>query len=336
MTGPVLARVEGLFVEYPGPSSSIRAIDGVDLQIHPGETLALVGESGSGKSTLARALVGLEPPTRGSVWFEGEKLEAFPSRARRARCKDLQMVFQDPDASLNPRMTIQAALIEPLELHERMNRETQESRLLELMRDVGLDPALRLRYPHELSGGQRQRVCIARALAVRPRLLVCDEAVSALDVSVQAQILNLLLDLKRRFGLSYLFITHDLRVVRQIADRVAVMLEGKILELGESPAIFQEPAHPYTRLLLSSIPSLERGAASAKPSGVPPSPPPTGTGCRFQARCPVAFPRCRSEEPPLFDLEGRKSRCFLAESATETHTPEPSGTGPKPDPSIRV
>jgi oligopeptide/dipeptide ABC transporter ATP-binding protein len=307
-----LVRLDGLRVHY-GP---VRAVDGVDLQILRGETLALVGESGCGKSTLARALIGLEKPSAGSVHFDGQPLEAFPARSRRARCKDLQMVFQDPDASLNPRMTIQGAIGEPLELHERPSRTDRQHRVLELMRDVGLDPALRLRYPHELSGGQRQRVCIARALAVRPKLLVCDEAVSALDVSVQAQILNLLLELKQSFGLAYLFITHDLRVVRHIADRVAVMYLGQIVEFGPTDRIFTAPSHPYTRVLLASVPAIgaeQAAVQAAAVSGEPPSPSNPPPGCRFQTRCPSVMPRCRTEAPPLFPLPDRQTRCFLVE-----------------------
>jgi oligopeptide transport system ATP-binding protein len=311
-----LAELRDLRMHYRASGAPIRAVDGVDLRLERGETLALVGESGCGKSTLARAMMGLEKPTAGTVLFEGTVLPAFPARARRGRSRDLQMVFQDPDASLNPRMTIQAAVGEPLDLHERLSSRDREARVNELMRDVGLDPALRLRYPHELSGGQRQRVCIARALAVRPKLLVCDEAVSALDVSVQAQILNLLLELKRSFGLSYLFITHDLRVVRHIADRVMVMYLGQIMETGETDRIFAEPAHPYTRVLLASVPVI--GRERREPTaigGEPPSPANPPPGCRFQTRCPSVMARCRTEQPPLYDLGGRQARCFLVEEA---------------------
>lgn len=338
MTDSALVRLERLRVHYPGAPGPIRAVDGVDLEILGGETLALVGESGSGKSTLARALIGLEPPTAGIVWFEDQKLEAFPSPARRARCKDLQMVFQDPDASLNPRMTIQAAISEPIELHEGLGREQRERRMMDLMRDVGLDPALRLRYPHELSGGQRQRVCIARALAVRPRLLVLDEAVSALDVSVQAQILNLLADLKQSFGLSYLFITHDLRVVRHIADRVAVMYLGQIVEIGATDPIFAEPAHPYTRVLLASLPTIDSDQTPAAPLvGEPPSPANPPPGCRFQTRCPSVFSRCRQEEPALYRLTNRRARCFLVENADFDGTVGGAEQGPsKPEAELPV
>lgn len=311
-----LVELRDLRVTYPGNPKPLRAVDGVTLHIDKGETLALVGESGCGKSTLARALAGLERPASGSVHFLGEPLPAFPSSARRARCRDLQMVFQDPDASLNPRMTIQSAIGEPLDLHDSLSRGDRDGRVLDLMREVGLDPALRLRYPHELSGGQRQRVCIARALAVRPKLLICDEAVSALDVSVQAQILNLLLDLKESLGLSYLFITHDLRVVRHVADRVAVMYLGQIAELGPTEDLFAAPAHPYTRVLLGSVPDVGAGPSVPAPiRGEPPSPANPPPGCRFQTRCPDVMERCRSEMPALYVLGRRRARCFLVESA---------------------
>lgn len=326
-----LAQLTKLRVHYPASPRPVRAVDGVDLEIRTGETLALVGESGCGKSTLARALMGLEAPTSGTVQFDGAALEAFPSRARRARCRDLQMVFQDPDASLNPRMTIQSAISEPLGLHERLESKERERRVLALMADVGLDPALRLRYPHELSGGQRQRVCIARALAVRPKLLVCDEAVSALDVSVQAQILNLLMELKRSFELSYLFITHDLRVVRHIADRVVVMYLGQVVEIGETAAIFAEPSHPYTRVLLASVPTIgsETAPRATAIGGEPPSPANPPPGCRFQTRCPRVFERCRHEEPPLYELPDRQSRCFLVEERARVASLE-SGAPERP------
>ena len=220
-----LLEVRDLRVHFPlGEAGQVvRAVDGVSLAVSAGETLALVGESGCGKSTLARAAVGLVRPTHGDIFFEGQRLEPLGAPSRRPVCQKLQMVFQDPDASLDPRLTVAAAVSEALELHSSLARAERAERVQELLNDVGLDPTLGSRFPHELSGGQKQRVCIARALAPGPRLLVCDEAVSALDVSIQAQILNLLAELKERRGLAYLFITHDLRVVRHIADRVAVM-----------------------------------------------------------------------------------------------------------------
>lgn len=316
MSAPPLIELRDLYLHYPSKPAPVRAVDGVTLDIAPGETLALVGESGSGKSTLARVLVGLEAPTAGSVHFLGEPLPAFPSAARRARSRDLQMVFQDPDASLNPRRTVGSAVGEPLDIHERLGRAERERRIQTLLAQVGLDAALQSRYPHELSGGQRQRVCIARALAVHPKLLVCDEAVSALDVSVQAQILNLLADLKRELGLSYLFITHDLRVVRHIADRVAVMYLGQIVELGPTAQVFTEPAHPYTRVLLDAVPVIHADAPplAASIQGDVPSPANPPSGCRFHTRCPAVFDRCPKEPgPPLFQLHARRARCWLVE-----------------------
>jgi oligopeptide/dipeptide ABC transporter ATP-binding protein len=225
------------------------------------------------------------------------------------------MVFQDPDASLDPRRTVASAVAEPVELHESLSRADLEARVVELLGAVGLDSALRARYPHELSGGQKQRVCIARALATRPELLVLDEAVSALDVSIQAQILNLLRDLREEFRLSYLFITHDLRVVRQMADRVLVMYLGQVVECAPADALFRSPAHPYTRALLSAIPSLEPAMGTHAPElrGEVPSPARPPTGCRFHPRCPSVMDRCRREPPPLFRDGPRQSRCFLSE-----------------------
>ena len=226
----------------------------------------------------------------------------------------MQMVFQDPDASLNPRLSLAQALREPLRIHDIVPRSEENRRIIELLRRVGMDPTLRNRYPHELSGGQKQRVCIARALAVEPRLLMLDEAVSALDVSVQAQILNLLSDLRSEADLSYLFITHDLAVVRQFADRVFVMYLGQIVEAAPTEQLFDAPAHPYTRALLAAVPRLEVGSMAkvAILRGDVPSPISPPAGCRFHTRCPEAMKRCSSEVPPLVKLPGRRSRCFLA------------------------
>ncbi len=319
MSDAPLVGVSALRLHYPSPAGPIRAVDGVDLEIFPGETLSLVGESGCGKSTLARAVVGLERPTAGRVTFAGAPLEAFPAPSRRALAKRIQMVFQDPDASLNPRATVERAVSEPLEIHERLTRAERERRVLELLERVGIDGALRHRYPHELSGGQRQRVCIARALAVRPELLVCDEAVSALDVSVQAQILNLLADLKQSYSLAYLFITHDLRVVRHVSDRVAVMYLGQIVELARTEELFERPKHPYTEALLASVPTVGGGAPKAQIRGEVPSPARPPSGCRFQTRCPKVMDRCRQALPPLYELGTRKSRCVLVENEATAH-----------------
>ncbi|MDX2054710.1 MAG: ABC transporter ATP-binding protein [Polyangiaceae bacterium] len=315
-TRPPLLRAAALSVHFPGPSGPVRAVDGITLDVRENETLALVGESGCGKSTLARALVGLQPPTAGTVLFEGHELGPLGSRARDARCRDIQMIFQDPDASLNPRLTLEASIAEPLILHERFNSKQRVRRVCDLMAQVGLAPSMRNRYPHELSGGQRQRVCIARALAVRPRLIVCDEAVSALDVSVQAQILNLLKDLQREFGLTYLFITHDLGVVRYMADRIAVMYLGQIVETGSAGDVLDHSTHPYTESLLAAVPSRDPLGHKKRIRllGDVPSPAHPPSGCRFHTRCPKAFARCSQEMPQLYPVSSGESRCFLNEA----------------------
>ncbi len=309
---PLLA-VKDLRLHYPSPAGPVRAVDGVSLELFAGETLALVGESGCGKSTLARAIVGLEAPTSGSVHFRGAPLEPLPKASRRALSRLIQMVFQDPDASLSPRRTIRDTVGEPFDLHERLDRSERERRVQQLLGDVGLDGALAARYPHELSGGQKQRVCIARALAMGPELLVCDEAVSSLDVSIQAQILNLLLELKTKASLSYLFITHDLRVVRHVADRVAVMYLGEIVEMGPARELFETPRHPYTRALLEAVPTLD--PEGKKPvvriAGDVPSPVHPPSGCRFHPRCPEVFERCPREVPAHYPVGRGISKCFL-------------------------
>jgi oligopeptide/dipeptide ABC transporter ATP-binding protein len=313
--GEPLLQVRDVSVHYPAEPHPIRAVDGVSLELARGETLALVGESGCGKSTLARAILGLETPVSGSVHFAGERVLPFPAPSRRALAKRLQMVFQDPDASLNPRLTIHAAVSEGLELHERGDAGARASKVDALLEQVGLDAALGSRYPHELSGGQKQRVSIARALAVGPELLVCDEAVSALDVSIQAQIISLLLDLKSRLGLSYLFITHDLRVVRQLADRVAVMYLGQLVELADVEALYTDPRHPYTRVLLDAVPAVDahRSGQRTRVAGDVPSPARPPSGCRFHPRCPVAMDRCSTAAPRLYEIGSRVARCFLVE-----------------------
>jgi oligopeptide/dipeptide ABC transporter ATP-binding protein len=318
MTSPrePLLELAELSVHFPltGRSERVRAVDGVSLELFRGETLALVGESGCGKSSLARAVVGLLAPTAGELRFAGQKLEPLGARSRRPLCQKLQMVFQDPDASLDPRRPIGEAVGEAVELHTSLPRSERRARVLELFESVGLDRTLEHRYPHELSGGQKQRVCIARALAPGPELLICDEAVSSLDVSIQAQILNLLGELKARLGLSYLFITHDLRVVRHVADRVAVMYLGQIVEIAATSELFAAPLHPYTRALLEAVPSInapERSVALLE--GEVPSPANPPSGCRFHPRCPEVMARCRQEQPKLYELGARRSRCFLSE-----------------------
>jgi len=305
-----LLSAAGVRISFNTPRGTLRAVDGVDLELGASETVALVGESGCGKSTLAKGIVGLEPLASGTLTFQGKALDYRRERFRISR--QLQMVFQDPDASLNPRLTLNQALTEPLRIHGIVPRSDEEAKVCDLLQRVGIDPVLRNRYPHELSGGQKQRVCIARALAVEPKLLILDEAVSALDVSVRAQILNLLSDLKQDLGLAYLFITHDLGVVRQFADRVYVMYLGQMVEVAEVEALFQRPEHPYTQALLASVPRLEVGSFRRERVllGDVPSPLNPPRGCRFHTRCPKVFEKCQ-EAPPVVALEKRVVRCWL-------------------------
>jgi peptide/nickel transport system ATP-binding protein len=297
-------------------------VDGVDLEIGERETVALVGESGCGKSTLARAVLGLENLHSGEIVLRDQVIHRAGSSPRslgvdrRQLSAQLQMVFQNPDASLNPRMTLASALAEPLKIHGKVQKAGLDQAVCELLTQVGIDPSLRNRYPHELSGGQRQRVSIARALAVGPKLLVLDEAVSGLDVSIRAQILNLLVELKERLNLAYLFITHDLGVARHTADRIYVMYLGQVVEVGDAGAILTEPANPYTRALVSAVPSIDpqRQREVMVLRGEVPSPINPPVGCRFHPRCPQAFERCPCEMPQLFQLNQRQVRCFLAQS----------------------
>ena len=323
-----LLSVEDLRVHFSVGGGTVRAVDGVDFQLFPGETLALVGESGCGKSTLAKALVGLNPITHGRALLNGEPITGISRKAMRRHRGQLQLIFQDPYASLNPRFTIAETLGEPLLLHGKATRQNVDSKVCELLGQVGLDTELRLRYPHEFSGGQRQRISIARALAVEPQLLLCDEVTSALDVSIQAQILDLLRSVQQKRGLSYLFITHDLGVVRYIAHRVAVMYVGQIVELRDTESLFESPAHPYTKALLRSIPrvasahslGMAAGASESerKPlSGEVPSAARPPSGCRFHPRCPQAFERCPTEMPRLYDV-GPSWHEAGAGSATDT------------------
>jgi oligopeptide/dipeptide ABC transporter ATP-binding protein len=322
-----LLTVEDLRVHFNVGGGTLRAVDGVDFELFPGETLALVGESGCGKSTLAKALVGLNPITSGRARLHGETITGISRKLLRRFRSELQLVFQDPYASLNPRFTIAETLGEPLLLHGKATRQNVDAKVCELLGQVGLDTELRRRYPHEFSGGQRQRISIARALAVEPRLLLCDEVTSALDVSIQAQILDLLRSVQRQRGLSYLFITHDLGVVRYIAHRVAVMYVGQIVELQETERLFEAPAHPYTKALLSSIPRVARASGGSERkalAGEVPSPARPPSGCRFHPRCPQVFERCAQESPRLYPLRAGaaaspgslpqgQSRCFLDE-----------------------
>jgi peptide/nickel transport system ATP-binding protein/oligopeptide transport system ATP-binding protein len=283
------------------PTAFIRAVDGVSFSVDAGETLALVGESGCGKSTVSRLVLRLIEPDAGQISFEGRDLLALDANDLRAFRRDAQIIFQDPYASLNPRMTISQILTEPLALHDLVPPSRRRERVEELLRLVGLEPRFARRYPHEFSGGQRQRIAIARALAVEPKLIICDEPVSALDVSIRSQILNLLRDLQDRLGLAYIFVSHDLAVVKHIADRVAVMNLGGIVETADAQALFASPRHPYSRALLSAIPVPKPQAKRSRimlqgemPSALHPPP-----GCRFHTRCPYVIDRCRVEPPQL-------------------------------------
>ena len=307
-----LLEVRGLTVHFGAGENPVRAVDGVDLTLHRGETLGLVGESGCGKSTLARAIAGLLPVKEGSVRVDGRELAGLSRRALRRSRPSLQMVFQDPLASLNPRLTIASLVGEALVLHEGLSGSVLDARTSLLMEQVGLDPDRRRQYPHQFSGGQRQRICIARALAARPQLLLCDEVTSALDVSIQAQILNLLADLQEELGIALLFITHDLGVVRTISQRVAVMYLGEIIEERETVGLFESPAHPYTQALLAAAPTLSgRSRPELRISGDVPSPISPPSGCRFHTRCPVVEPRCSQSSPGAVALPGGHARCML-------------------------
>jgi len=303
--GAALLEVEKLVKHFPVPGGGrVHALNGVSFRQARRETIGIVGESGCGKSTLARAVLRLIEPTSGRVRFEGVELGALSARQLRRRRRDLQIVFQDPYASLDPRMRIGALLEEPLLIHGLGARAVRRRRVAELLDLVGLPRDAASRYPHEFSGGQRQRVGIARALAVSPKLVIADEPVSALDVSIRSQILNLLVDLRERLALSYLFISHDLAVIRYISDRVAVMYLGQIVELGEARAIYERPLHPYTQALLSAIPQPdpERRRGRIVLRGDVPNPEQPPTGCPFHPRCPRAMAVCRTEAPEERDL----------------------------------
>lgn len=318
MKDKVLLEARELVKEFPLKGKRvIHAVSGVDLKIYEGETLALVGESGCGKSTLGRTLINLLPATAGTVSFEGREISGIKGKAFAPYRRQMQLVFQDPYASLNPRMTVRDIIAEPLETYKicASRAETTE-KVLELMASVGVPGEFLYRYPHEFSGGQRQRIGIARAIALRPKLIICDEPVSALDVSVQSQVLNLLKDLQEAHGLTYLFISHDLSVVRFMADRVAVMFLGKICEIGDTKEIYEEPLHPYTRFLLEAIPKADprrRDEEKRILEGELPSPVEPPKGCRFHTRCPYATERCRQEEPKLREVKGRQVACHMVE-----------------------
>lgn len=333
-TDESLLEVRGLKMSFPRrrrlfqrDAGSVRAVDGIDLDVRKGETLGLVGESGCGKSTAARAILQLYRPTAGSVRFMGIELTELSRREKRRTRRHMQLIFQDPYASLNPRMRVGDIIAEPLDVHRLAKGPERRERVEELLRIVGLNPASTTRFVHEFSGGQRQRIGVARALAVQPELIVADEPVSALDVSIQAQIVNLLEGLQERFGLSYLFVAHDLAVVRHISDRVAVMYLGKIVEFADRSSLYERPLHPYTQALLSAVPipdpEVEERRRRIILTGDVPSPVNPPSGCRFHTRCwlrkKLGNPDiCVTEEPALGVQEaGHRAACHFAGAATD-------------------
>ncbi len=322
-----LLEIQNLEVHFPvgggwfsGPKGIVHAVDGVDLHVNPGEIVAVVGESGCGKSTLARSVLGLNRPTAGSIKFRGtSQQDVKTARQMRDYRREIQMIFQDPFDSLNPRKTVLQTLAQPLRIHGIVPNSEIQAEVIRLLNLVGLSPGESYlgRYPHQFSGGQRQRICIARAIALRPSLIVADEAVSALDISIRAQILSLMQKLRKDLGLSYLFITHDLGVVRSFCERVMVMYLGHVVEEGPTEQIFQRPRHPYTIALLEACPLADpviaRKRASAPLKGDIPSPISPPKACRFNTRCPMAQDICRTEAPPLIDCgNGQISRCHFA------------------------
>lgn len=306
----------------------VKAVDGVSFSIYEGETVSIVGESGCGKSTTGRSILRLDEPTAGEIEFDGEDLLSFNKKKMRENRKRMQVIFQDPYASLNPRQTVRQILSEAMEIQNVIPKDERDDKIIELMATVGLGPHQADRFPHEFSGGQRQRVGIARALSVDPELIICDEAVSALDVSIQAQVINLLKNLQKNLNLTYLFISHDLGVVRHISDRVIVMYLGKFVEIADKKSLFTNPQHPYTKALLSAIPSTDPGESTQRVilKGDVPSPIDPPTGCRFHTRCPFATNKCVIETPKLRQTDsmkdGHSSAChYLEEIESGEHQP---------------
>jgi oligopeptide transport system ATP-binding protein len=317
---PPLLEISGLVRHFPTRNAfgrrtgSIRAVDGVTLGVRAGETLGLVGESGCGKSTLGKTVMGIYAPTEGQIHFLGREIGRLRGRERRKVARDLQYVYQDPGASLDPRWKVGRSLHEPLVIHTRLSRAERQAEVESILRAVGLPDAHLDLYPHELSGGQQRRVGLARILTLRPRLIILDEPTSGLDVSVQASVLKLFRRLQDVFALTYLFISHDLAVVRAMCQRVAVMYLGKVVEVGAAAELFESPRHPYTRSLLAAVPRIggRRVTDDLAVEGEPPSPSDVPSGCRFRTRCPLAQDRCTAEEPPLRDIAGRLVACHFA------------------------
>jgi len=340
VTEPIL-RVENVVKHYPltrgivfkKQVGSVRAVDGVSFDLFPGETLGIVGESGCGKSTLARLVMRLEDTTSGQIWFEGEDMATLGNKAMRSKRRDIQIVLQDPYTSLNPRMTVADIVGEPFDIHPSVVPKGDRKKAVQDLLDVvGLNPEHINRYPHQFSGGQRQRIGIARGLALRPKIIVCDEPVSALDVSVQAQVINLFESLQDEFNLTYIFIAHDLSVVRHISDRVGVMYLGKIVEIGDEASIYEHPSHPYTQALLSAVPVPDPVGREERRrivlQGDVPSPANPPSGCRFRTRCWKAQEICAEQEPPLIQIGtkgGQYSACHFPDVRDIVHNDVPTG-----------